>query len=254
MDTKTLSIDFEPIGIVRSSFHEKFGIPRQPALAPSSRGCIEIEAKYRGAFRGLSEFSHIWVIYLFHDLSREEFRPTIRPPRLGGKTRMGVYATRTPHRKNPIGLSVVRLLKVDEGARAGPRIYISELDILDGSPVLDIKPYLPYADSVPDAAAGFATDPIPKWDVFMSEEVLGAIDRMVPESERARFRCLIKEMLQIDPRPRFLGREDRQLDETGEPMEFAFLVEGFDVVFRFEEAMGGFVVTGIHRKSPSKNV
>lgn len=249
MDSKKQSFEFEPIGLVRSSFEGKFGIPRQPTLSPSSRGCLMIDAKYRGAFRGLSEFSHIWVLYVFHELSRDEFRPTIRPPRLGGKTRIGVYSSRTPHRKNPIGLSVARLLKVDEEAEGGPRLYISELDILDMSPILDIKPYLPYADSVPEADAGFAAEAISKYDVYMSEEVLDELDRITHSTERLRIRRLIKEVLEIDPRPRYLGREDRLQTNEGDPLEFAFTVEGINVTFRFEPDLPGFAVIKVERWS-----
>ena len=146
-----------PIGIIHSCFSEKFGIPRQPGLVPVARAILEMRPPYDRdeAVNGLETFSHLWIIFVFHANPKGKWQPTVRPPRLGGNRRLGVFATRSGFRPNPIGLSVVRL----EGIRRYKNkllLDLSGVDLLDRTPVLDIKPYLPYVDSVPDAIGGFA--------------------------------------------------------------------------------------------------
>ena len=149
---------FKPIGLVHSCFAQKFGVPRQPHLATAAQGWIEImpDYAYPEAFRGLEDFSHIWIHFIFHQTQHEGWRPTIRPPRLEGKKRFGVFATRSTHRPNPIGLSVVKLNQIEISSRSsGPpliRLHLQGLDLVDQTPVIDIKPYLPYADSLPHAS------------------------------------------------------------------------------------------------------
>lgn len=145
------------IAHIQTDFKEKFGIPRQSGLVSKVQGRIIFEKEYRiaEAFRGLEEFSHIWILWNFSKAERENWSPTVRPPLLGGNKRMGVFATRSPFRPNPIGLSCVRLEKIEYTKEYGPVLYVRGADLLDNTPIYDIKPYLPYADSYPEAKAGF---------------------------------------------------------------------------------------------------
>jgi tRNA-Thr(GGU) m(6)t(6)A37 methyltransferase TsaA len=199
---------FQPIGIVHSCFPDKFGVPRQPHLAPAASGHIELLAPYarEEAVRGLEEFSHIWVIFVFHGANREQWKPTVRPPRLGGNRRVGVFASRSPQRANPIGLSLLRLDKVS-CVDGRVRLDVSELDLIEGTPVLDIKPYLPYADSVADARAGYAPDAPPaSLAVEFSDRASGQLARF---SERyPELQQLIVQVLQQDPRPAYQEQSD----------------------------------------------
>ena len=147
-----------PIAHIHSQFPEKFGIPRQSGLVPQllARVVFEPEYRVREAFRGLEEFSHLWLIWEFSQARREGWSPTVRPPLLGGNTRMGVFATRSPFRPNPLGLSCVGLDSIDWDAPDGPALLVRGADLLDGTPIYDVKPYLPYADAHPEASSGFA--------------------------------------------------------------------------------------------------
>ena len=149
-----MTYNVSPVGFVRSCFKEKFAIPRQPQLAPAARGCLELVAPFdQGeAVQGLEQVSHVWLLFLFHQALEDKPRLKVRPPRLGGNQSMGVFATRATHRPNGIGQSVVRLDKVEAG-----RLWISGIDLLDGTPVLDIKPYVPYADALPHASNRIAS-------------------------------------------------------------------------------------------------
>ena len=150
---------FEPVGVIHSCFKEKFGIPRQPGLAPDARAVLELLPPYNRAeaVRGLEGFSHVWLSFIFHACLGEPWKPTVRPPRLGGNRRLGVFATRSTHRPNPIGLSAVELEKI-EAAPGRVLLHLKGVDLLDGTPVLDIKPYLPYSDNIPGALGGFAPE------------------------------------------------------------------------------------------------
>ncbi len=149
---------FRPIAVVETDFKEKFGIPRQSGRVKEAVGRIVFLPEYRNpdAVRELSGFSHIWLLFDFSLAHREGFTPTVRPPRLGGNRHVGVFASRSPFRPNPIGLSSVRLLSVREEGELGPVLYVSGIDLLDGTPLFDIKPYLPFSDAHPDATAGYA--------------------------------------------------------------------------------------------------
>ncbi len=153
-----MSHSLQVIAYIRSDFPTKFGIPRQSGLVDALRAAVVFEPEYRSpeAVRGLEEFSHIWLIWQFSRAVREKWSPTVRPPRLGGNQRLGVFATRSPFRPNPIGLSAVRLEGITLDSPDGPLLQIAGADLLDGTPIYDIKPYLPYADAYPDAASGFA--------------------------------------------------------------------------------------------------
>lgn len=194
---------FTPIGHIRSCFRQKFGIPRQPALVPAARALLELLPPYAApeAVRGLEGFSHIWVVFVFHGVRAGLWHPTVRPPRLGGRQRLGVYATRSTFRPNPIGLSAVELegIEIDRG-RA--RLRLKGVDLLDGTPVLDIKPYLPYADCIPEARGGFAPEPpTAALNVEFSPQAEAACAAHPGEDLRE----LIVQLLRHDPRPAYLG-------------------------------------------------
>lgn len=146
-------MEYQPIAVIRTAFPAKFGIPRQSGLVTGLEARVVLEPDYRReeALRGLEAYSHLWLLWVFSDTHQEVWSPTVRPPRLGGNTRMGVFATRSPYRPNPIGLSCVRLLRIE-----GCDLVVDGADLLDGTPILDVKPYLPYTDAHPEATAGFA--------------------------------------------------------------------------------------------------
>lgn len=185
------------IAYIRSCFPEKFGIPRQGGLA-ETRAEIVFEPEYRAAeaFRGLEEYSHIWLIWEFSETSDRQWSPTVRPPRLGGNVRKGVFATRSPFRPNPIGLTCVRLEKVELNTPEGPVLHVVGADLMDGTPILDIKPYLPYVDSYPEAIGGFSekvkeyqleVDFPEKWKVCVTEEECRILTRLLAQDPRPSY-------------------------------------------------------------------
>ena len=201
------------IAHIRSDFHTKFGIPRQSGLVDALRATVVFEPEYRNpdALRGLEGFSHIWLIWQFSQAVREDWSPTVRPPRLGGNTRMGVFATRSPFRPNPIGLSCVAL--------EGMVLLVRGADLMDGTPIYDIKPYLPYADCHPEAAGGFASQPKePTLQVEIAPELLA----QVPEALREALLGVLAQ----DPRPQYQHRPDRVYGLEFGPLEVKFTVEG----------------------------
>ena len=187
----------EIIAKIYTDFPEKFGIPRQSGLS-ANLARIVFEKKYRteAALKGLDGYSHIWIIWQFSELKRKDWTPTVRPPRLGGNRRMGVFATRSPYRPNPIGLSSVRLEKIEFTEAEGPVLYVRGADILDGTPIYDIKPYLAYTDSHPDAKSGFADEVI---DYKIEVSFPNILLKKIREGER---QSLIK-ILEHDPRPSY---------------------------------------------------
>ena len=222
------SFSFTPIARVHSCFKEKFGIPRQPGLVPHARAQIEILPPYNRAeaFRGIEDFSHLWISFIFHRHLGEEWRPTVRPPRLGGNERVGVFASRSTYRPNPLGLSVVKLDEVDVTGD-GVVLHVSGVDLLDGTPVVDIKPYVPYVDAIPDARGGFAPTPP---DRRLSIQFTDTADRQTSEREAeglADLRALIIELLQLDPRPAYRSQET-------EAAEFGMRLYDFDLRWRVE--------------------
>lgn len=201
-----MDYSFSPIGVVHSCFTDKFGVPRQPQLVPAATGTIELLAPYNReeAVRELEGFSHIWVVFVFHAAKREAWKPTVRPPRLGGNRRVGVFASRSPERPNPIGLSLLTLdgVQTDEGRVI---LRVSNLDLIDGTPVLDIKPYIPYADNVPDARAGFAPQaPDKRLPVNFSETARQQLQAL--SADYPGLAVLIEQVLQQDPRPAYQDR------------------------------------------------
>ena len=212
------NLTLEPVAYYRGALGSKFGIPRQSSLAGSLRGRIVFTDKYnvREALRGLEGFSHIWLIWGFsaNKEAKGEWQPTVRPPRLGGNTAVGVWATRSPYRPNPIGLSCVELLRGD-----GMELVIRGADLMDGTPVYDIKPYIAYADSFPEAHCGFASEaPGRKLQVVISAEI--PLD--------SRQRTLLEEVLSLDPRPAYQDQADK---------EYGMPFEGGEVHFRVENGV-----------------
>jgi tRNA-Thr(GGU) m(6)t(6)A37 methyltransferase TsaA len=193
---------FKPIGVIHSCFKEKFGIPRQGNLIPESKARIEITPPFNqpSAFKGLESFSHIWIVFVFHVNPANRWRSTVRPPRLGGNRRIGVFASRSGFRPNPIGLSQVELEKVYQ---QNGRLYlkIKRIDLLDGTPVLDIKPYLPWADKPSHATTGFASTPLLSTIKLHFSSHAEDFFKTLPKEKRTHTRTLITQMLQNDPRP-----------------------------------------------------
>lgn len=187
----------EPIAHIESDFAGKFGIPRQAGLVDALEARIVFEEKYRSAdaLRGIEGFSHLWLIWQFSANLREDWSPTVRPPRLGGNERMGVFATRSPFRPNALGLSCVRLVRVENDGRRGCTLVVAGADLMDGTPVFDIKPYVAYADAHPDARSGFAGAPPAGIAVVIPPALLAR----VPDGKRAALRGV----LALDPRPRY---------------------------------------------------
>lgn len=209
------------IARIRTGFPEKFGIPRQSGLVNSLTGKIVFEPEYRNsdAVRGLDEFSHLWLIWQFSETVRDSWSPTVRPPRLGGNKRMGVFATRSPFRPNAIGLSSVKIDRVEPHTEEGPVIYVLGADLMDNTPVFDIKPYLAYTDSHPDASGGF-TEPLS--DRSLTVNIPDRLLKKVPEESREALRGLLAE----DPRPSYQHDGERiyRFDFSG--MAVAFKVDG----------------------------
>ncbi|PID73192.1 MAG: tRNA (N6-threonylcarbamoyladenosine(37)-N6)-methyltransferase TrmO [Desulfobacterales bacterium] len=191
---------FTPIGRIRSCFRERFGTPRQPGLAPDARAVLDLfpPADKNETIRGLDVFSHIWLIFVFHDTMKYGWRPTVRPPRMGGNRRTGVFATRSNYRPNPLGLSAVRLNGIRRDA-GGLHLDLSDIDILDGTPVLDIKPCLPWTDNPKNVRAAFAA-PEATLSVSFSARAEAAL---LQHPEGGRFRRLIIQVLGMDPRPAY---------------------------------------------------
>ena len=210
----------EPVAVVRTDFPSKFGLPRQSGLVPSLRGTVVFAPKSRdpNALRGIEGYSHLWLVWKFSESARGDWSPTVRPPRLGGNTAMGVFATRSPFRPHPIGLSCVRLDSVEYGTDEGTLLHISGIDMMDGTPVYDIKPYVPHADCHPEAAGGFA-DAVR--DYALQVVVPEACMALIPPDRRE---ALIGVLAQ-DPRPGYRRGDGRQFGIRFAGMDVRFTVE-----------------------------
>ena len=209
------------IARIHTEFPTKFGIPRQSGIISSLQATIVFEPDYRNpeALRGLEEFSYIWLLWEFSETVRDNWSPTVRPPRLGGNVRKGVFATRSPFRPNPIGLSSVRLENIKLDPKLGPVLHVSGADLMDGTPIFDIKPYIAYTDSHPDAVSGFASTPAEYLlEVAFAEDLL----QKVPESQRES----LIEVLAHDPRPQYQADPERIYGMAFSGMEVKFKVEG----------------------------
>ena len=208
-----------PVARIRSDFPEKFGIPRQSGIVESLEAQIVFEPEFRvtDAVRGLEDFSHIWLIWEFSEAVRDSWSPTVRPPRLGGNVRMGVFATRSPFRPNPIGLSCVKLLKINQDEVLGPVLTVAGADLMNGTPIYDIKPYIPYADCHPEAKGGFTTtvDMKPLTVDFPADLL---------ETVPAEKRTALIGVLEQDPRPRYQKDPERVYGLSFAGMEIKFSV------------------------------
>jgi len=188
----------QPIGFIRSPFVDKFGIPRQPSLAPHALGSLKLIAPYNHAdcVRGLADFSHVWLSFIFHEVAGQ-WSPTVRPPRLGGNEKIGVFASRSPFRPNSLGLSLVKLLKID--TEHGVTLHFAGLDLVDQTPIIDIKPYIPFVESQADAQSGFVNGAPPQLKVEFSPLAL----QQIASAQQAHLLELITEVLAQDPRPAY---------------------------------------------------
>lgn len=233
------SISLQPIGVVRSCFKEKFGTPRQPGLVPSAKAVLEIAAPYNqiDAFRGLEEFSHVWLVFLFDRSMVDNWKPTVRPPRLGGNKRLGVFATRSNFRPNPVGLSLVKLDHL-EATGADVRLHLSGIDLLDGTPVLDIKPYLPYAESIPTAYAGFAEAAPDLSSVVEFSQAAEMELESIDAQREIDLRQLICEVLAHDPRPAYKKADDKKI----------YGMRLLDLEIQWQKSSHGVVVESIYTK------
>lgn len=208
------------IARIHTAFADKFGVPRQSGLIPELQGKVVFEPEFRNAdaVRGLDGYSHLWLIWQFSKAVREDWSPTVRPPRLGGNERMGVFATRSPFRPNALGLSSVKLEKVETDPQLGPVLYVSGVDMMDGTPIFDIKPYLAYADSHPDAIGGWTDTAERKTlQVNCGEALL----EKIPEDQRDALRGV----LAADPRPRYQDDPQRVYGMTFAGRNIKFRVE-----------------------------
>ena len=211
----------KPIARIKSDFPDKFGIPRQSGIVDGLVSTVVFEKEFRSpeALRGIEGYSHLWLIWQFSENIREGFSPTVRPPRLGGNERLGVFATRSPFRPNPLGLSCVKLLGVEKTKKDGFVLLVEGADLMDGTPVYDIKPYLPYTDCHPEAASGFAPD---------AEEYTLKVE--IPESESAKFPSeklsALRSVLAQDPRPAYK-------DDGGRIYGMRFA--GYEIEFKVNE-------------------
>ena len=209
----------KPIAYIYNDLTTKFGVPRQSGLASSLVSEIVFEPEYRvaDALRGITDFSHIWLIWSFSEARRDSWSPTVRPPRLGGNERVGVFATRSPYRPNSLALSCVKLLSVEHKEGKGEVLIVSGADLMNGTPIYDIKPYLPYVDSIPDAVGGFARDG--GKTLAISDE--NSVVELLPESKRAG----LLEILTRDPRPQYHDDGNRV---------YGMAFGGFEIKFRVE--------------------
>lgn len=218
--------EMQVIATIRTDFPTKFGIPRQSGIVDTLRAKIVFEPAYRNpdALRGLEDFSHVWLIWQFSgNARRETWSPTVRPPRLGGNTRMGVFATRSPFRPNPIGLSSVRIEEIQLHTKEGPVIWVSGADLMDGTPIYDIKPFIPYADNHLDARGGFTNDTSGyTLAVTFPEHLL----EQVPASHREALRGVLAH----DPRPSYQHDPERVYGMEFAGMEIRFRVDGEQLI------------------------
>ena len=212
------------IGHIHTEFPTKFGIPRQSGIIASLQGTIVFEPEYRNpeAIRGLEEFSHLWLIWEFSEAKRDTWSPTVRPPRLGGNVRKGVFATRSPFRPNPIGLSSVKLERIEMDAKLGPVLHVSGADLMDGTPIFDIKPYIVYTDSHPDAVSGFAPQAA---DTLLQVDIPEELLNKIPENQQESLIAVLAH----DPRPQYQDDPERVYGMAFSQYEVRFKVKDLNL-------------------------
>ena len=212
-------ISINVIDRMHSDFATKFGIPRQSGLVEELRSTIVFEPEYRNndALRGIEDFSHLWIIWQFSEAVRQGWSPTVRPPRLGGNTRMGVFATRSPFRPNNLGLSCVRLLDVEHTEKYGTVLHVGGADLMDGTPIFDVKPYIPYSDCKPDASGGFTDQAA---DFLLTVDFPAELLKKLPEQKRES----AIGVLSHDPRPSYQKNEERVYGLTFAGFNIRFMV------------------------------
>lgn len=217
------------IAKIYTEFDEKFGIPRQSGIVKETTARIVFEPEYRNpeALRGIEGYSHLWLIWQFSEAIRDEWSPTVRPPRLGGNRRMGVFATRSPYRPNPIGLSSVKLLEVKHTENEGTVLIVGGADLLSGTPIYDVKPYLSYTDSHPDAIGGFADG---VRDYKIPVEFSDKVSDRLSEEEKAKLLAILEQ----DPRPSYKAKDERS---------YGMKLEGKEITFKYQN--GKLLVTNI---------
>ena len=213
------------IAHIHTEFPTKFGIPRQSGIIASLQGTIVFEPEYRNpeAVRGLEDFSHIWLIWEFSEEVRDNWSPTVRPPRLGGNVRKGVFATRSPFRPNPIGLSSVKLNHIEMDPKLGPILHVSGADLMDGTPIYDIKPYITYTDSHPEAVSGFASKPA---EYLLEVEFPSDLLQDVPEAQRESLFAVLAH----DPRPQYQDDPERVYGMAFGNLEVKFKVKDLRLI------------------------
>ena len=215
-----MGAELQVIARMHSDFATKFGIPRQSGLVEELRSTIVFEPEFRNAdaLRGIEDYSHLWIIWQFSEAVRQEWSPTVRPPRLGGNTRMGVFATRSPFRPNSLGLSSVKLLGIEQTEKQGTVLHVGGADLMDGTPIFDIKPYIPYADCHPEASGGF-TDTAGEF-LLKVDFPAGLLEVLPPEKREAAIG-----VLSHDPRPSYQRKADRVYGLTFAGFDIRFTVE-----------------------------
>ena len=216
-----MEVTVKPIARMHSDFATKFGIPRQSGLVEELRSTIVFELEFRNddALRGIEDFSHLWIIWQFSEAVRDGWSPTVRPPRLGGNTRMGVFATRSPFRPNNLGLSCVKLLGVEHTEEFGTVLHVGGADLMDGTPIFDIKPYIPYSDCKPDATGGFTSTAD---DYLLEVNFPDTLLQKLPESKRDA----AIGVLSHDPRPSYQRKPGRVYGLTFAGFDIRFTVDG----------------------------
>lgn len=229
-----MNFSYSPIGIMHTDFPEKFGVPRQSLMVREARGILKLNPvpSYRAAINHLETFSHLWVIFVFHKEIERPWVPCVQPPRAGLVKDLGVFASRSPRRPNPIGLSALKLEEINYQAEGGIEIHFSGVDILDQTPVLDIKPYVPYADKIDNARSEWAVEDPQRYPVTFSEESGAELNR---RSDSLRLKNLITQILERDPRPNGQRRASSIEDLGGERKQFAFRILDFDVHWELRE-------------------
>ncbi|ALS97781.1 tRNA (N6-threonylcarbamoyladenosine(37)-N6)-methyltransferase TrmO [Lacimicrobium alkaliphilum] len=225
--TEPAPISLQPLGIIHTPYKQKFAIPRQPGLVSEAIGEIRFFSPFNdiNCFRGIEQFSHLWLLFRFHQVQERGWKPTVRPPRLGGNQRVGVFASRSTHRPNGLGLSVVEFvsLKTDKGQVS---LQVRGMDLLDGTPIVDIKPYLPYADAHPGAAGGFASQAPQPVPVRFSADAMIQLEQLSPEPDKMQ--RLIQAVLAQDPRPAYKSSQSR-------PQSFAIRLDNLNIHWQSEQ-------------------